>query len=52
MLDISHLGDRIRSHRKKKLMTIKTLSQYTGLSVGYLSTLEQNKTTPNMDSND
>lgn len=52
MLDISHLGDRIRSHRKNKLMTIKTLSQYTGLSVGYLSTLEQNKTTPNMDSND
>lgn len=49
MLDISHLGDRIRSHRKKKLMTIKTLSQYTGLSVGYLSTLEQNKTTPNIE---
>ena len=34
MLDIIHLGDRIRDIRKKKVMTIKTLSQYTGLSVG------------------
>ena len=49
MLDIIHLGDRIRDIRKKKVMTIKTLSQYTGLSVGYLSTLEQNKTTPTID---
>ena len=49
MLDFSHLGDRIRAYRKKKVMTIKTLSQYTGLSVGYLSTLEQNKTTPTVD---
>lgn len=49
MLDISHLGDRIRAVRKSRLMTIKTLSQFTGMSVGYLSTLEQNKTTPTID---
>ena len=50
MLDLSHLGDRIREKRKKKMMTIKTLAQYTGLSAGYLSMLEQNKTSPNIDS--
>ena len=49
MLEIQHLGDRIRENRKKKMMTIKSLSEYTGLSVGYLSTLEQNKTTPTVD---
>ena len=49
MLDIHHLGDRIRENRKKKMMTIKNLSEYTGLSVGYLSMLEQNKTTPTID---
>ena len=49
MLDIRHLGERIRENRKKKMMTIKSLSEYTGLSVGYLSMLEQNKTTPTID---
>ena len=49
MLEIQHLGDRIRENRKKKMMTIKSLSEYTGLSVGYLSTLEQNKTTLTVD---
>ena len=49
MLDIRHLGERIRENRKKKMMTIKRLSEYTGLSVGYLSMLEQNKTTPTID---
>lgn len=49
MLDTSRLGERVRDIRKKKLMTIKVLSQYTGLSVGYLSTFEQNKTTPTID---
>lgn len=35
---------------KKKMMTIRVLGEYTGLSAGYLSMLEQNKTSPNVDS--
>ena len=50
MLDLRHLGDRIRKKRKEKMITIKTLAECTGLSVGYLSTLEQNKTSPNVES--
>lgn len=36
--------------QKKKMMTIRVLGEYTGLSAGYLSMLEQNKTSPNVDS--
>lgn len=50
MLDLAHIGDRIRESRKKKMMTIRVLGEYTGLSAGYLSMLEQNKTSPNVDS--
>lgn len=50
MLDLTHIGDRIRESRKRKMMTIKVLAEYTGLSAGYLSMLEQNKTSPNVDS--
>ena len=32
------------------MMTIRVLGEYTGLSAGYLSMLEQNKTSPNVDS--
>lgn len=49
MMDISHLGERIRERRKKKMMTIKVLSEYTGVSAGHLSMLEQNKATPNIE---
>ena len=49
MLDLAHIGDRIRECRKKKMMTIRVLGEYTGLSAGYLSMLEQNKTSPNVD---
>ena len=50
MLDLAHIGERIRECRKKKMMTIRVLGEYTGLSAGYLSMLEQNKTSPNVDS--
>jgi len=50
MLDLTHIGDRIRESRKRKMMTIRVLAEYTGLSAGYLSMLEQNKTSPNIDS--
>lgn len=50
MLDLDHIGERIRECRKKKMMTIRVLGEYTGLSAGYLSMLEQNKTSPNVDS--
>ena len=36
--------------QKKEMMTIRVLGEYTGLSAGYLSMLEQNKTSPNVDS--
>ena len=49
MMDISHLGEKIREKRKKKLMTIKELAEYTGISAGHLSMLEQNKATPNIE---
>lgn len=38
------LGTRIREIRKERGYTIKSMSEYTGLSVGYLSTVEQGKT--------
>lgn len=50
MLDLAHIGERVRECRKKKMMTIRVLGEYTGLSAGYLSMLEQNKTSPNVDS--
>lgn len=39
-----NLGNRIREIRKERGYTIKLMSEYTGLSVGYLSTVEQGKT--------
>ena len=44
MLDLAHIGERIRECRKKKMMTIRVLGEYTGLSAGYLSMLEQIRT--------
>jgi len=32
MLDLDHIGERIRECRKKKMMTIRVLGEYTGLS--------------------
>ncbi|MDP4146096.1 MAG: helix-turn-helix transcriptional regulator [Bacillota bacterium] len=37
------LGDKIREIRKSKKISINTLSKTTGISLGYLSDLENNK---------
>lgn len=38
------IGAKIKQFRKEKGYTIKMMAEYTGLSVGYLSTVEQDKT--------
>lgn len=39
-----NIGEKLKQYRKEKGYTIKMMSEYTGLSVGYLSTVEQDKT--------
>ncbi|MCB7304958.1 cupin domain-containing protein [Bariatricus massiliensis] len=39
-----NIGAKIKQLRKEKGYTIKMMAEYTGLSVGYLSTVEQDKT--------
>lgn len=39
-----NIGAKLKQYRKEKGYTIKMMSEYTGLSVGYLSTVEQDKT--------
>lgn len=39
-----NIGAKIKQFRKEKGYTIKMMAEYTGLSVGYLSTVEQDKT--------
>lgn len=46
--DIDRVGNRIKDIRKKKSLTITELSKYTGLSVGYLSNIERNQTSPTL----
>lgn len=43
-LQEQNIGEQIKRLRKEKGYTIKVMSEYTGLSVGYLSTVEQDKT--------
>ncbi|MEK9199468.1 helix-turn-helix domain-containing protein [Ureibacillus sp. 179-F W5.1 NHS] len=37
------IGERLRKIRKKKKMTLKTLSELTGVSISFLSQVERNK---------
>lgn len=43
------IGERIKHHRKKLNLTLKELSKRTALSVGYLSNVERNLTSPTFD---
>jgi transcriptional regulator with XRE-family HTH domain len=43
------IGNRIRYYRKKNSITLQELSERTALSVGYLSNLERNITSPTID---
>ena len=44
--DVTRIGVRIKHLRKSKMLTISDLALYTGLSVGYLSNVERNQTSP------
>lgn len=46
--NIEKVGDNIKKIRKGKGITIAELSLYTGLSVGYLSNVERNQTSPTL----
>ena len=46
--DLSKIGYTIKSIRKSKGMTLKQLSEQTGLSVSYLSNLERNACSPTL----
>lgn len=42
------IGDKIKDVRKKTNVTLKKLSQQTNLSIGYLSNIERNVTSPTL----
>ena len=44
--DVAKIGVRVKHLRKSKMLTIADLAVYTGLSVGYLSNVERNQTSP------
>ncbi|WP_077612730.1 helix-turn-helix domain-containing protein [Clostridium sp. Marseille-P2415] len=46
--DIEKIGERIRDLRKRRSMTIQQLAQYTSLSIGHLSNIERNQTSPTL----
>ena len=46
--NIERVGNNIKKARKRKGLTISELSLYTGLSVGYLSNVERNQTSPTL----
>lgn len=43
------LGERLKTIRKRRLLTITQLALYTGFSVGYLSNVERGQTSPTVD---
>ena len=46
--EVENIGNRIKEIRKQKNITIQKLSQFTDLSVGYLSNLERNQASPTL----
>lgn len=46
--EVDKIGSRIKEIRKQKNITIQKLSQFTDLSVGYLSNLERNQASPTL----
>ena len=45
---MGNIGGRIKKLRTAKGMTLKEMVEYTGLSIGYLSNLERNATSPTL----
>ena len=48
-MSAGRVGGMIKKLRKEKGFTIKMMAEYTGLSAGYLSTLERDMTSPTLD---
>ena len=46
--NIEQIGARIKKLRKQRQMTLKELSEYTGLSIGFLSSFEREITSPSL----
>lgn len=46
--NIEQVGARIKKLRKQRQMTLKELSEYTGLSIGFLSSFERETTSPSL----
>lgn len=46
---LDHIGDRFKELRKEQNLTLKELSEKTGLSIGYLSNLERNISSPTLE---
>ena len=46
---VDEIGNKIRGIRKEKGITLKQLSERTGLSIGYLSNLERDSSSPTLD---
>ena len=49
-IDIHHIGSRIKSIRKLRGFTLQSVATHTGLSTGYLSNIENNISSPPLDS--
>jgi transcriptional regulator with XRE-family HTH domain len=49
MENVKNIGTKMKEIRKVKGITLKTLSEYTGLSIGYLSNLERNQNSPTLE---
>ncbi|MGX1263002.1 transcriptional regulator with XRE-family HTH domain [Rossellomorea marisflavi] len=47
-MDIENIGKRIRLSRRTKDITLKDLSNLTGISINYLSAIEQGKANPTL----
>ncbi len=47
--NIHEIGNKMKAKRKLYQMTLKMLSEYTGLSVGFLSNVERNLTSPTIE---
>lgn len=45
---MNNLGEKIKFYRKDKGLTLKELSQITGLSVGFISNIERNQNSPSV----
>lgn len=47
---VEHLGERLRRYRKKKSMTMQAVADLAGVTVGFVSQVERNLTSPSLTS--